>query len=315
MSRLSEPRTRPILIAGPTASGKSALAMAFAERIGGAIINADSMQVYREIPILSARPTAADEARVPHLLYGHVPASEPYSAGRFVREARDAIEAARKAGRVPIITGGTGLYFKALTEGLAPIPDIPAPIRQHWRREAERTGTEQLHAFLAARDPRMAARLAPQDTQRIVRALEVLEATGRSLADWQEEIAEPVLDPARAIRLVVLPDRFDLHRHAEARFDAMLERGALAEAEAFAALGLDPDLPAARALGLRPLMAHLAGDTTLAAAVAAAKAETRQYIKRQTTWIRSNMITWTAITAQETERIKSDIFAFIDHQP
>ena len=194
---------KAILIAGPTASGKSALALAIAERVGGVIINADSMQVYRELRILSARPTPEEEKRVPHKLYGFVPASEAYSAGRFVRDAAEAIAAARSEGRRPIIVGGTGLYFKALLEGLSPIPRIDDAIRDHWRSEAARRGAAALHRELAQRDATMAARLAPADTQRVVRALEVLEQTGRSLAEWQMDRSPPVVDEAQTVELLL----------------------------------------------------------------------------------------------------------------
>ncbi len=187
---------RPILIAGPTASGKSALALAIAEHVGGVIVNADSMQVYRELRILSARPTPDEEARVPHTLYGFVSAAEAYSAGRFARDAAAAIGLARSEGRRPVIVGGTGLYFKALLEGLSPIPRIGDAVRDHWRAEADRIGAAELHCELARRDAVMAARLAPADTQRIVRALEVIEATGRSLAEWQKVRDPPILDEA-----------------------------------------------------------------------------------------------------------------------
>lgn len=301
----------PILIAGPTASGKSALAVAIAEHVGGVIINADSMQVYRELRILTARPSPDEEARLPHALYGFVPASEAYSAGRFVADVADALATARQAGRRAVIVGGTGLYFKALLEGLSPIPAIEAEIREHWRAEAERRGAADLHRDLAARDARMAERLASSDTQRIVRALEVIEQTGRSLADWQQVRGAPVIDEAQAVRLLVTLDREDLHARAGARFDRMIASGALDEVRALEALQLDPDLPAMRAIGVRPLLAVIRGECSLEAAAEAAKAETRQYIKRQETWIKRNMITWKIISKKYMESKSRDIFAFI----
>lgn len=310
---MSEPQDTPppILIAGPTASGKSALALAIAEHVGGVIINADSMQVYRELRILTARPSPDEEARVPHALYGFTPASDAYSAGRFVADVAGALAKARKAGQRPVIVGGTGLYFKALLEGLSPIPSIDPVIREHWRAEAERRGAAELHRELAARDTRMADRLAPHDTQRIVRALEVIEQTGKSLADWQQIPGVPVIDAANSVRFLVTLDREDLHARADARFDRMIASGALDEARDLEALQLDPDLPAMRAIGVRPLLDVVRGQSSIEAAADAAKAETRQYIKRQETWSRRNMITWRRLYAQYMERIDRDIFAFI----
>jgi tRNA dimethylallyltransferase len=304
-------KSAPILIAGPTASGKSALALRIAEHVGGVMINADSMQVYRELSILTARPQPAEEARVPHMLYGFAPAAEAYSTGRFIADVTDAIAKAREAGRRPVIVGGTGLYFKALLEGLSPIPRIDSEIREHWRAEAERRGAAELHRELMARDAQMAERLASADTQRIVRALEVLEQTGRSLADWQKVRGVPVVHEAEAVRLLVTLDRADLHARADARFDQMIAVGAVEEVRALAALGLDPDLPAMRAIGVRPLLPVVKGESTLGAAAEAAKAETRQYIKRQETWHRRYMISWMRVTKQYMESQTRDIFAFI----
>lgn len=304
--------TKIILIAGPTASGKSGLALALAERIGGAVINADSMQVYRELRILTARPSAEDEARAPHLLYGHVPGQEAYSAGRYAREALAAIREASGRGLVPIVAGGTGLYFKTLTDGLSPIPEIPAGVRRLWRDKALEIGPVALHAELQRRDPDMAARLEPGDSQRITRSLEVLEATGRSLALWQTLPGEPVLGPEfDSHRFVLMPDRAELYRRTDARFDAMMAAGALAEVEALAALRLDPGLPVMRALGVRPFVQLIAGEVSPEAAVTAAKAETRQYVKRQATWINRNMIAWNMISAQEIEKQCAEVMTFI----
>jgi tRNA dimethylallyltransferase len=302
---------RPILIAGPTASGKSALAMAIAEHAGGAIINADSMQVYRELRILSARPSVQEEARVPHALYGFVPAAEAYSAGRFVRDAATAIATARSAGRRPVIVGGTGLYFKALVEGLSPIPDIAGDVRDYWRRAGEERGAGALHSELLRLDPAMAGRLAPTDTQRIVRALEVIQSTGRSLAEWQSLRGEPVIDEAETVRLMVSGDRAELHARADTRFERMMREGALDEARALSLLQLNPDLPAMRAIGVRPLLRLAAGEIGEDEARELAKAETRQYIKRQETWLKRHMIAWSAIETKETASSLRDIFAFI----
>lgn len=302
-----------ILIAGPTASGKSKLALALAVRHRGTVINTDSMQVYSDLAILTARPTREEEAQAPHALYGHVAGDEGYSVGRFVADAAGALAEARKAGRIPIFVGGTGLYFKALTEGLSPIPPIPTPIRERWRAEAERIGAAGLHACLAARDPETAARLRPSDTQRLTRALEVLEATGRGLSLWQRERATALVDPLRSLCLVAAPDRRALYRRAEERFDAMLRTGALEEVRALLRRGYPAHLPVMRAHGVRPLARHLAGDIDLAAAAALTKRETRHYIRRQLTWARRHMIAWKWLDEQEMERIVADSLSLIDN--
>jgi tRNA dimethylallyltransferase len=283
---------KAILIAGPTASGKSAAALALARRLGGTVINADSMQLYRELRVLSARPSEADEAAVPHRLYGAVPAREAFSVGRWLEAARAAIAEARVEGRVPILVGGTGLYFKALIEGLAPIPDIPAEVRAHWREASERLGAAALHRELRARDPAMAAKLRPSDPQRIVRALEVIDATGISLSEWQGAAASPVLAEREVARLVVAPEREPLYAAIDARFDRMIASGAIEEVGALVALGLDQGLPAMRAHGVRELAAYLAGTVSLEEAVAKAKTESRRYAKRQMTWARRYMAGW-----------------------
>jgi tRNA dimethylallyltransferase len=283
---------RPILIAGPTASGKSELAMTLAERHGGIVINADSMQVYRELAILTARPDAADEARVPHALYGHVPAREAYSVGRWLEDVRRVLDQARAEGRRPIIVGGTGLYFRALLEGLSPVPAIPEDVRAHWRAEAVRLGAVGLHAVLAARDAEMAARLRPSDPQRTTRALEVLEATGVSLAVWQTRTGTPVIVPDETERMLVLRDRQELFQRCDARFDSMLAAGGLEEARRLLALDLDPMLPAMRAVGVPPLLLMLSGQLDKADAIARAKQDTRHYVRRQLTWISRHMSAW-----------------------
>jgi tRNA dimethylallyltransferase len=282
----------PILIAGPTASGKSALALEMAARHDGAIINADSMQVYRELRILTARPTPDEEARVPHRLFGHVSARDAYSVGRWLEDVAGALAWCAGAGRRPIIVGGTGLYFKALLEGLAPVPPVVPEVRTHWRREAGARAAPELHVVLAGRDPEMAARLDPGDTQRIVRALEVVDSTGVSLAEWQRRPGTPLIRESEAECYVIRKPREEVRRRVDARFDAMMAEGALDEVRAVAALDLDPELPAARAHGLRPLMAHLRSEIDLPAAVEAGKLETRQYVKRQEIWLKRNMIAW-----------------------
>jgi len=281
-----------ILIAGPTASGKSAAALALAEGLRGTIVNADSMQVYRELRVLTARPAEADMARTPHRLYGMVSAAEAYSVGRWLEQASAAIVDAAGEGRRPILVGGTGLYFKALTEGLAPIPDVPPEVRDHWREREEQLGAEGLYRELAVRDPAMAARLRPTDPQRLVRALEVIDATGVSLAEWQGAEAAPVLAPERVLKLVVAPERERVYAAIDARFDTMMKAGALDEVRGLLALGLDQGLPAMRAHGVRELGAYLAGNSSLDPAVAKAKTESRRYAKRQMTWLRRFMMDW-----------------------
>jgi len=277
-----------ILIAGPTASGKSALALALAEKSGGTVINADSMQVYRDLRIITARPTPDEERRVPHRLYGHVDAAENYSAGRWCAEATAAL-AARAPHEPAIIVGGTGLYFNALTRGLAAVPPIPAAIRDEVRARLASEGSAALHAELKARDPNAAARLRPGDRARITRALEVVLATGRSLLQWHEHGMPASVDLARAAKVFLAPDREELFRRIDARFDAMMAAGALDEVRVLAARKLDRNLPAMKAHGVPWLIRHLSGEITLAEAVEHAKLETRQYTKRQATWFRNQL--------------------------
>ena len=288
-------RTRAILIAGPTASGKSALAVKLAERLGGTVINADSMAVYRDLSILSGRPGPADLARAPHALYGHRDAAEPYSVGMWLDEIRPVLAEADRTGLVPIVVGGTGLYFKALTQGLSEIPAVPADVRTRLRQQAERLSPADLHARLAVRDPETAARLRPTDPQRVLRALEVLEATGRPLAAFQDHRVPPVLGPDSFVGVVIGVERENLRAAIDRRFDAMMAAGALDEVRRLAALGLDPALPAMRALGVPPLLDHLAGRLSLEEAVHRAKAETRAYAKRQETFARHQLpgFVWT----------------------
>jgi tRNA dimethylallyltransferase len=301
-----------ILIAGPTASGKSGLALVIAEAMGGVVINADSMQVYRELAILTARPSEADLARAPHALYGVVSGREAYSAGRYGVDAANAIAEARAQGRLPIIVGGTGLYFKALLEGLSPVPATDPQVRAYWRGEAARRPAPELHALLAQRDPEMAARLMPTDPQRVVRALEVLESTGRSLADWQRQPGTPVLAEADTLRLLLLPDRDVIGSRIDTRFDAMLAEGAVEEVRRLLAFGFSDELPIMRALGVAQLAVHVRGDLQLDAAAAAAKSETRQYAKRQATWLRRNMQSWKLLETQQMARIVAGDIALVN---
>jgi len=293
---------RAVLIAGPTASGKSALALTLAEALGGTIINADAMQVYRDLRILTARPLPAEEARVPHLLYGHVDAAENYSVGRWCVDASAALAAVERAGRLPILTGGTGLYFKALTRGLAAVPAIPAQTRSAVRARLEREGIATLYAELSERDGATARRLMPGDRTRITRALEVILATGRSLADWQREGMTPALDPQLAVKVFLDVDRAELYRRIDARFDAMLAAGALEEVRALASRRLDAALPAMKAHGVPWLIRHLNGEIDLAVAAEAAKRDIRRYSKRQATWFRHQLPDWTWIAPDTAPR-------------
>lgn len=280
-----------LLIAGPTASGKSALALRLARERGGVIINADALQVYAGLRILSARPTAAEEALAPHRLYGHVSGGDDYSVARWLADATGEIATAWAEGRLPIVTGGTGLYFKALEQGLAAVPPIADDIRARWRHFAG-----DVQAELQARDPAMAARLNPADRQRIVRALEVIDATGRSLIDWQRDgqSAAP-LAAASVERIFLDVPREELHVRAGRRFDQMMAEGALDEVRPL--LGFDPALPMMKAIGVAELAAYLEGRLSLDAAIANAKTATRQYIKRQLTWWRGQMTSWRETTA------------------
>ena len=285
-----------VLIAGPTASGKSALAISLARRIGGTIVNADSMQVYRDLRTLTARPTRQDEAEAPHRLFGHVDAAVNYSVGLWLADAAAALGEITAAGGTPIFAGGTGLYLKALLHGLSDIPKTPDGVRAHVRAQAQGMTPEALHARLAACDPVTAARLRPSDPQRILRALEVFEATGLPLRHFQERRAPPLLDGDTCACVFLEPDRQDLHRRIDARFDTMMAQGALDEAAALAARRLDPALPAMRAHGVPGLIAHLRGALSLEDAIAKGKRDTRRYSRRQFTWFRHQLaqFTWTA---------------------
>jgi tRNA dimethylallyltransferase len=295
--------SKVILIAGPTASGKSALALEIAASLGGLIVNADSMQVYRDLRIITARPSPAEEARAPHRLYGHVDAAENYSTGRWCADAAAALAAARQEGRVAILVGGAGLYFKALTQGLAAVPPIPPEIRGAVRARLESEGIAALHAELAQRDPVAAARLMPNDRARVTRALEVVLATGRSLLAWHEEGLPASLDPAAAAKIFLDVGREELAGRIDRRFDAMMAAGALDEVRALAARTLNPSLPAMKAHGVPWLIRHLKGEVSLADAAEHAKLETRQYTKRQATWFRNQLsgFVWVAPARAQSE--------------
>lgn len=302
-----------VLIAGPTASGKSALALELALATGGIVINADSMQVYRDLRIITARPTHGEEACAPHRLYGHVDAAVNFSAGAWVADAAKALDEAKADGRLPIFTGGTGLYFKALTAGLSVVPPIPAEVREAVRARLERNGAEALHAELARRDPRAAGRLNRRDRARIARALEVVEATGRSLLDWHRE-GQPPLLPKGSFRAVFLaPEREELYARIDARFDAMLGAGALGEVERLAARHLDPLLPAMKAHGVPALIRHLRGELSLEQAATIGRADTRHYAKRQFTWFRHQLPEFEWVKLEEArERLAAIVSAAQD---
>jgi tRNA dimethylallyltransferase len=280
---------KAVLIAGPTASGKSALALRLAEQTGGMVINTDSMQVYRDLRIITARPAPEEEARAPHRLYGHVDAAVNYSAGSYVADATSVLAEARREGRLPIFIGGTGLYFKALTRGLSAVPLVPDEIRDAVRARLERDGVEALHAELERRDPQAAERLKPRDRTRIARALEVIEATGRPLADWHREGQPPLLAEGEYQAVFLAPDRETLYARIDARFDVMLTKGALKEVGALAARGLDPLLPAMKAHGVPALIRYLKGEISRDEAATIGKADTRHYAKRQFTWFRHQL--------------------------
>lgn len=286
-------KARAVLIAGPTASGKSALALGVAERTGGVVINADSMQVYADLAVITARPTAAEMKDVPHRLYGHVDAAETYSVGRWLADAQAALEAAWESRRLPVLVGGTGLYFRALTRGLVRLPPVPEEVRAAVRGAAEGAENAALHARLGTLDPQTAARLDVNDRQRILRALEVVTATGRSLTAWQEEAtAAPFLDEAACPRLVLEMDRALLRQRIDARFVAMVKAGALDEVAALAARHLAADRPVLKAHGVPALMRHLAGTLDLPTAIAEGQSDTRRYAKRQETFFRHQMAGW-----------------------
>ncbi len=291
-----------MLIAGPTASGKSALALRLAEKLGGTIVNADSMQVYRDLRIITARPTAAEEARMPHRLYGHVDAAINYSTGQWLRDVAEVLGELARDGRTAILVGGTGLYFKALTAGLAAVPPIPAEIRNVVRERLQREGVRPLYEELRDRDPNTANRLMPNDRSRISRALEVMLATGRSLSDWHRDGMPPLIDPAQAAKVFITCERKELVRRIETRFAAMLKAGALDEVRALAARKLDPLLPAMKAHGVPWLIRHLDGEIVLDDAAVGAIMDTRRYAKRQLTWFRNQIKDWPWAAADEAEK-------------
>jgi tRNA dimethylallyltransferase len=280
-------RPAAILIAGPTASGKSALAVRLALRHGGVVINTDSMQVYRDLRRLTARPEPDEEARVPHRLYGHVDGAVNYSVGQFSRDATALL--ADLDGRLPVFVGGTGLYFRALEQGFSDLPPVPEAVRAGVRDEAEGRPTEALHADLARHDPEGAARLRPSDRMRVMRALEIFLATGRPIASFYGDPVPGPLAGQNLQRFFLAPDRALLRARIDARFRTMIADGALDEVSRLHARRLDPMLPVMRAHGVPGLIAHLDGTLDLEAAIARGQADTKAYAKRQVTWFRHQM--------------------------
>jgi tRNA dimethylallyltransferase len=278
-----------ILITGPTASGKSALAVTLAKQHNGVVINADSMQVYDTLHVLTARPFEADMQGVGHHLYGHIPASQHYSTGEWFRDAVEVLEAVRSEGRTPVFVGGTGLYFKALTGGLSDMPTVPATIRDDVRGRLQAEGAEVLYAILSEKDPETAATLRPGDGQRIARALEIFETTGQSIRVFQARQGPVAIDPDRAMKIVVLPDRSLLRQRIDRRFAGMLESGAVEEVKALLSLDLKPEMPAMKAIGVPQIAAMLSGTMSKAEVIETSSAATRQYAKRQMTWFRNQL--------------------------
>ena len=298
-----------VVIAGPTASGKTALAADAAEAFGGTVINADSMQIYRGLAVLTDQPGPAATSRAPHRLFGVLDAAEPCSAGRWREMALAEIRAAHGAGTTPFVVGGTGLYLRALMRGLARIPPVPDAVRRTLLARAAAAPDGALHAELRRRDPEAALRIPPGDPQRTLRALEVLEATGRPLSEWQRAAAPETNEGLRFLTILLMPPREALYAAIGARFAAMMERGALEEVAALRARGLDPALPAMKALGVPELSRHLDGEIAREAALSAARQATRRYAKRQITWFRHQIVADFVLESQYSERTGPEIFS------
>lgn len=297
-----------LLIAGPTASGKSDLALNLADSLDGVIVNADSMQVYQDLQVLTARPGEEELKRASHKLYGHVDGSVNYSTGKWLEDMGSVLSELQEQDKMPIIVGGTGLYFKALLEGMAPIPDISEEVRGRWRAELQEYGAEKLHQKLGEVDAVLAKRLSPQDGQRIIRALEVFEETGTPLSQWQKgEHSPALLDLTHTYPIVVERDREEIYARCDTRFEKMIEQGAQQEVEKLYARQLDLHLPVMKVIGVPQLISHLCGDISLDEAAESVKTLTRRYAKRQLTWLRRNMIAWNHQSAQDSETILLDI--------
>jgi tRNA dimethylallyltransferase len=299
-----------VMICGPTAAGKSGLALALAERTGGVIINADSMQLYRDLRVLTARPDEAEMARAPHRLYGVIDGAKRASVAAWLAMAAEAVAVARQDGVLPIIVGGTGLYFHAAIHGIAPIPEVPEDIHAECIRQHAAQGGAAFRLALASRDPVTAARLHDGDSQRLVRAMGVARATGRSLSDWQAEPHQGAIE-GMPLRIAMMPPRDELYRAIDRRFAMMMTEGATDEVAALAARDLDPSLPVMKAIGVREIIAMKAGDITSSQAVDLASRESRRYAKRQMTWIRNNFNAEIIFSEQQLERKIQEIFAIL----
>lgn len=300
-----------LIIAGPTASGKSSLAMDAAREFSGTIINADSMQIYRELRILTARPSPVDEKEIPHQLYGIQSAADVCSVGHWLRLAVEAIETAKNENRLPIVVGGTGLYLKALLEGIVDVPDIPQQVRDEVRSLHREWGGERFHQELEKRDPKSAAKISPTDPQRLIRAYEVVEATGRPLSAWHQDRAPLPLPQWNFASILVSPPRETLYEAIDRRFERMVEAGALKEVEALAQINLPADRPAMKALGMPELIAHIEGKTDINQCISKAQQASRNYAKRQLTWFRNQFEQNYTLNAQYSESHKAKIFSFI----
>jgi tRNA dimethylallyltransferase len=309
---MASPSAPLLIIAGPTASGKSALALALAERTGGVIINADSAQVYGDLRLVTARPSRDEERRAPHRLYGTRDGADPCSAAEWARDAAHEVRAAQAAGRLPILVGGTGLYLRTLLDGIAPVPLIDPAVRADVRA----LPVAEAHAALAQEDAEAAARLRPSDTTRVARALEVLRSTGRPLADWQQDKAGGIASEVAVRALILLPPRPWLHARCDARFEQILSDEGIAEVRSLLARRLDPALPVMRAIGVREIAADLEGTLTREQALEAGRTATRQYAKRQTTWFsRQPPPEWVRFTeAPEGEAVERAL-SLLAHSP
>lgn len=308
---MTSPATRTLLIAGPTAAGKTALAIAAAERLDGEIVNADSMQIYDGLHLITARPSPEEAARIPHHLFGVADPGERWSAGRWAEAALAACADIRARGRTPILAGGTGLYFHTLTVGLAPVPEIGPVARARAAALVDAGGMEALRDEARRLDPVAEARIEQGDRQRLLRVVEVGLETGRALSDFQVD-TQPLLPPGSWRGIVIEPDRAALYDRIDRRFDGMMQAGALAEVEAFAARNLDPDLPAMKALGVPPLIAHLRGELDLDTAIETAKRDSRRYAKRQLTWFRNQTASWPRIVSLDPAAAQAELAGILD---
>jgi tRNA dimethylallyltransferase len=313
MTSTHDRKPKAVLIAGPTASGKSAMAICIAQALDGVVINTDSMQVYGDLRIISARPGPEEEATVPHRLFGMVDGAVNFSVGAYVDAVRVVLAEVQEQGRLPVLVGGTGLYFKALTEGLSQIPPVSDAVREVVRARCDGRGTDELYRDLLAVDPVMAARLRPTDRLRIMRALEVQAQTGESLSVFQGQRQPGPLDGLPLTRLFLTPERDLIRARIDSRFTAMMQAGALDEVAALRERRLDPMLPVMRAHGVPGLIAHLDGNLSLDEAIARGQADTRAYAKRQMTWFRHQMAGWTAVDLSDVEILTNRIIE--DHTP